>query len=135
MKKYDFPQERRAIIEKMRQPFALCQFIDGEVVFLAVSDGYLDLFDYTDRNQLYADIKENMMQDVHPEDTARVANAILRFGAEDEKLNTVYRSKKRFAAGYRLVRMTGEHMTADDGSILTLLWFTDEGDYREAARI
>ncbi len=131
MKKYDFPEERRAIIEKMRQPFAFCQLIDGTVVFLAVTDGFLDLFEYTDRELLYANINNNMFQDVHPEDTARVTNAILRFGAEDEALNTVYRSKKRFAAGYRLVRMTGEHMTADDGSILTLLWFTDEGDYRE----
>lgn len=115
----------------MRQPFAVCQFLDKGVATLAVSDGFCELFGYKDREQAYFDMNQNMFKNVHPEDTARYTNAILRFGTEGERLEVIYRTKKKDGSGYRMIRLMGDHLDTDDGTHLAQLWFTDEGDYRE----
>ena len=129
MKKYEFTDEQRAFIEQMRQPFAVCQFLEKGVVTLAVSDGFCRLFDYTDRAQAYSDMDRNMLKSIHPDDTARFANAVLRFGSENRRLDVLYRTKKRNGAGYKLIRVIGEHADTEDGLRLAQIWFTDEGDY------
>ncbi len=131
MKKHEFPKDQQLLIERMRQPFAVCQFLDKGVATLAISDGFCELFGYADREQAYSDMNRNMFKDIHPEDTARFTNAILRFGTEDERLEVFYRTKKKDGSGYRTIRLMGDHLDSDDGTRLAQLWFTDEGDYRE----
>ena len=115
----------------MRAPFAVCQFLEGSIKTLVISDGLCELLGYTDRAQAYSDINHNMYKDIHPEDTARFTNALLRFGTGDDRLEMVYRSKKMDDSGYRLLHLTGEHVYPEEGYSLAQIWFTDEGDYEE----
>ena len=49
MKEYQFTKDQLSLIERMRQPFAVYQFLDKRVVTLALSDGFCELFGYDDR--------------------------------------------------------------------------------------
>ena len=131
MKQYELSKEQRLFVEQMRQPFAVCQFLDQGVVILAVSDGFCKLFGFQDRAQAYSDTNRNMFKDTHPDDTAKFVNAAMHFGTEDGRLDVHYRRRKKDGSGYRLIRITGEHVSTEDGQRVDHLWFTDEGDWQE----
>ncbi len=135
MNKIDFPNEQRAFIERMHQPVAVCRFMDKGIKALAVSDGYCELFGYSERNQACSDIDENMFKDAHIEDAAGLSSDILKFGTGDDRLELVYRNRKKDDSGYRIIRIFGEHLDIDEGTPLSLLWYTDEGDYNEESGI
>ena len=134
MKIYKFSKDQRLLIEGMRQPFAICQFIEKGVMTLAVSDGFCKLFGYTDRAQAYSDMNQNMFKDTHPDDTAKFVNAILRFGTGEDQLDVIYRTKKKSGSGYKVIHVSGEHVDTEEGLRLAQIWFTDEGDYEEENR-
>lgn len=131
MKEYKLSKEQQLYIERMRLPFAVCQFLEKGVVTLAISDGFCELFGYKDRAQAYSDMNLNMFKYTHPDDTAKFANAILRFGTEGGRLEVVYRTKKKDGSGYKVIHLNGEHVYTEDGLRLAQIWFTDEGDYKE----
>ena len=87
MEQYELSKEQRLFVEQMRQPFAVCQFLDQGVVILAVSDGFCRLFGFQDRAQAYSDTSRNMFKDTHPDDTAKFVNAAMHFGTEDGRLD------------------------------------------------
>ncbi|MBR4473107.1 MAG: EAL domain-containing protein [Oscillospiraceae bacterium] len=76
-------------------------------------------------------MNQNMFKDIHPDDTARFTNALLRFGVGGGRLELLYRTKKRDTAGYKVIHLLGEHVDTDDGLRLAQIWFTEEGDYQE----
>ena len=78
MEQYELSKEQRLFVEQMRQPFAVCQFLDQGVVILAVSDGFCKLFGFQDRAQAYSDTNRNMFKDTHPDDTAKFVNAAMQ---------------------------------------------------------
>ena len=132
MNQYEIPRELKVFFEKLSTPFAVCQSTGKGVETLAVSDGFCELFGYTDRSVAYSELNRNMFKNVHPEDTARIANEILRFSSgETDRLKVLYRSKKTDAQGYRVIRLTGEHSYTNNGMRIALLWFSDEGDSPE----
>ena len=131
MKEYVISKELKTFIEKMKKPFVLSQQTNKGPVAIAVSNGFCEMFGYTDRERINSDINHNMFKNVHPQDTARISNEILRFSAEGSELNVLYRSMKKHGSGYRWVRMTGEYEDSDNGVRLCLMWFSDEGDYEE----
>ena len=49
MQKYCFPQQEQRMLERLKQPFAVYQFVDRRVVTLVLSDGFCELFGYDDR--------------------------------------------------------------------------------------
>ena len=49
MEKYVFSTLNRSVLEKLKQPFAVYQFVDKRVVTLLLSDGFLELFGYDKR--------------------------------------------------------------------------------------
>ena len=65
---------------------------------------------------------------------AKFTNALLRFAAGDGRLELIYRAKKKGASGYTVIHLIGEHVTAEDGSRLAHIWFTEEGDYGTYSR-
>ncbi len=130
MKEYRFSEEQLSFIERMRQPFVVCQFMEKSVVTLAVSDGFCELFGYKDRAQAYTDKNQNMFRDIHPEDTAGFRNAVLRFATEDDRLDLTFRTKKNDVPGYSIIHVIGEHVDEGDGIRLAHLWFSDEGEYK-----
>ena len=115
MERYRFTKEQLALIEGMRQPFAVYQFLNKKVVTLALSDGFCELFGYDDRAEAYYDMDHNMYRDTHPDDVSRIANAALRFATVGGKYNVIYRSRIKNSRDYRLVHATGEHIEPEDG--------------------
>ena len=82
MGKYIFSEESRSVLEHLRQPFAVYQFIDKRVVTLLLSDGFCELFGYENRSDAVYDMDNDMYKDTHPDDIARIANAALQFATE-----------------------------------------------------
>jgi len=133
VEKYQFPDDQMALIEAMRVPFAVYQFIDKRVVTIALSQGFLDLFGYTDRALAYYEMDNDMYADAHPDDIARIADEAFRFATEGGTYEAVYRSKDGRGTGYRVVHAQGEHVFTDTGVRLAHVWYTDEGAYRAGA--
>lgn len=60
MKKYLMPEQEKQALERLKQPFAVYQFVDKRVVTLALSDGFCELFGYEDRKQAYHDMDNDL---------------------------------------------------------------------------
>ena len=63
MERHKLPQQEQSALERLRQPFAIYQFVDKRVVTLVLSDGFCKLFGYDDRAQAYYDMDNNMYKD------------------------------------------------------------------------
>ena len=133
MEKYTFPKEQLSVLEDLRQPFAVYQFVNRRVVTLALSAGFLKLFGYEDRTQAYYDMDYDMYKDVHPDDVVRIANAAYRFATEGGRYEVIYRTRNYAGPGYRVVHAYGEHVLTEEGVRLAHVWYSDEGLYAETA--
>ncbi|MGX8703082.1 MAG: EAL domain-containing protein, partial [bacterium] len=131
MEKYNLPQEEKEILERLRQPFAIYQFVDKRVVTLVLSEGFCRLFGYEDYAKAYYDMDNYMYKDVHPDDVARIANTAFRFATEGGGYEVLYRVKKKGSSNYRIIHAYGEHVYTETGVQLAHIWFSDEGDYME----
>ena len=131
MRRYEFSDKERVLMEGMQMPFAIYQFVDKHVVTLILSDGFCKLLGYDDRAQAYHDMDNDMYIDTHPDDVARIAEAASRFAVNGGKYEVVYRSKSRKDPGYRIIHAIGEHIYMEDGTRLAQVWYTDEGEYSE----
>ena len=127
MKKYHFSENERFIMEKCRIPFAIYQFLDKRVVTRILSDGFLELFGFKDREHAHYVMDNNMYVDTHPDDVGRIADAAFRFATEGGKYEVIYRSKDQNGSGYRIIHAMGEHLETEDGCRLAQVWYTDEG--------
>ncbi|MCR5232982.1 MAG: GGDEF domain-containing phosphodiesterase [Lachnospiraceae bacterium] len=132
MDKYEYSKETRKLLESALIPFAIYQFVNKRVVTLILSDGFLKLFDYEDREKAYYDMDNNMYIDSHPDDAARIADAAFRFATEGEEYDVIYRSGVRHGKGdeYRIIHAHGEHFKTDTGIQLAQVWYIDEGVYK-----
>ena len=131
MRQYRFSSAQQTVLEGLRQPLAVCQFIDGRVVALVLSDGFCDLFGYQDRAQAREDVSSGLWGNVHPDDKARLESAMRRFAAGNGKLEEIFRTRKKDRSDYSVLHILGEHVPAGDGTPLIHIWFTDEGAYAE----
>ncbi len=122
------------MLERLKQPFAVYQFVDRRVVTLVLSDGFCELFGYDDRAEAYYDMDHDMYKDAHPDDVARIANAAVHFATEGGRYEVIYRTRKKGSADYRVVHAMGEHVYTDDGVRLAHVWYTDEGTYVEPSQ-
>lgn len=132
MKKYQYSEEVRRVLEQSRIPFAIYQFIDKRVEALVISSGLCSLFGYDDMEKAYYDMNHNMYVDTHPDDIARIANAAFRFATEGGKYEVVYRTKNKIKGGYTMIHAIGEHVYTDTEERLAQVWYTDEGGYLES---
>lgn len=131
MEKYLFTDEKRAAIEGLKTPFAIYQFINKRVVTLVLSDGFLDLFGYSDKEQAYNDMDNDMYRYTHPDDVARIADEAFRFATEDGKFEVIYRTRTKDDPQYKIVHATGKHVYTEDGARLAHVWYTNEGTYAD----
>ncbi len=127
MAKYEYSKEKREFLESSMIPFAIYQFVDKRVVTLILSDGFLKLFNYTDRAEAYHDMDSNMYKETHPEDVARIADAAFKFATEGGEYNVIYRTKDHSGKRYRIIHSIGQHFMSDTGIRLAQVWYTDEG--------
>ncbi|MBR5109732.1 MAG: GGDEF and EAL domain-containing protein [Clostridia bacterium] len=133
MERYQFPEEQRAWMESLRQPFAVYQMIGKRIETLLLSDGFLKLFGYTDRAAAYRDMDYDMYREVHPDDVARISNAAVRFATEGGRYEVIYRSRTLNGSEYRMIHACGEHVNTETGVRIAQVWYTDEGKYLDEA--
>ena len=133
MEKYTFPKEQRDCLEKLRQPFAVYQFLENRVVPLVLSDGFCALFGFGDRSQAYEAIADGTHTAIHPDDAARVAAAERHFIGNGGRYEIIFRCRRRGSAEYNVIHAIGERVTAGAGVPLAQIWYTDEGEYRDGA--
>ena len=125
MDKYRMSEEQLAIIEACCVPMAVYQFVDGRVVTLALSAGFLALFGLDDRAAAYALMDNDMYRDTHPDDKARAANTALCFARKGGDYDCVYRTLVR--GEWRMVHARGKHITTPEGVRIAVIWYADEG--------
>ena len=135
MQRYRFTEQLQTAYENMQVPFAIYQFIDKQVVTLALSDGFCELFGYENKAQAYYDMDHDMYKDMHPDDMARIADAALRFATEGGRYEVIYRTSMKNRTGYKIVHASGRHVYTEDGIRLAHIWYTDEGTYAEEPQI
>ncbi len=132
MKRYEYPEETRILLERSLIPFAIYQLIDKRVVTLILSDGFCKLFNYgDDRKRAYYDMDHNMYKETHPDDAARIADAAFKFATEGGKYEVIYRTKAPGREDYMIIHAIGEHFITDTGVQLAQVWYTDEGLYTD----
>ena len=132
MGKYEFTKEQRECLERMKQPFAVFQYLNKKVVALVLSDGFCKLFGYKDCAKAYYDMDYNMYKNVHPDDVARLGNAVVQFAADrDSRLDVIYRTRIRGRKDYMIVHAVGEHETAGTDDFIAHVWYMEEGEYKE----
>ena len=133
MKQYQHSKQEKSVLEHLKVPFAVYQYVNKRVVALCLSDGFCALFGYEDQRAAYYDMNHDMYQDVHPDDAARLGNAAVQFAAEGGKYDVIYRTKIRDSSDYRVIHAIGEHVFTEDGTRLAQVWYADEGVYDEEA--
>ena len=131
MEKYSFSEQERSILEGLQQAFAVYQFVDKRVVTLILSDGFCDMFGYTDRSKAYYDMDHDMYKDTHPDDMARIANAAIRFAKEEDIYDVVYRTRSKKDSNYHIIHATGKHVYTKSGVRLAHVWYHNEGLYSD----
>ncbi len=131
MERYQYSDEERSLLENNPIPFAIYQFINRRVVTLILSDGFLELFGYKDRELAYNDMDRDMYKDTHPDDISRIADAALRFATEETTYNVIYRTKYRGSPDYKVIHATGRHIYTSSGDRLAYVGYFDEGMYTE----
>ena len=133
MEKYQFSAEQQSLMEGMKFPCAIYQFVDHRVVTLVLTDGFCELFGYTDRAQAYFDMDHDMYKDTHPDDVSRIADAAVHFATEGGKYEVRYRSRTAGGKEYRIIHAQGTHTYTPEGVRLAQIWYTDEGACTEQA--
>ncbi len=131
MERYHYSDEHRSLLESNPIPYAIYQFIDKRVVTLILSDGFLEVFGYKDREKAYYDMDHDMYKDTHPDDVSRIADAAFRFATEETPFNVVYRTKCTESSDYKIIHAIGKHIYTPSGVRLAYVGYTDEGIYTE----
>ncbi|MBR1561420.1 MAG: EAL domain-containing protein [Clostridia bacterium] len=133
MKRFQYEPYERALIEASPIPFVVYQYVDSRVALIAMSQGFVDLFDIGDRAETMRVMDTDMFRMNHPDDRARVADEALRFATQGGEFNVVYRVRLGSDPHYSVVHSVGRHTYAPDGTRLAHVWYTREGAYSEEA--
>ena len=129
MEKYQFSEEQLRLMELSSIPFAVYQFIDQRVVTLAASQGVADLLGLEDRQAVYDLLDHDMYRNVHPDDSARIADEAFRFATQGGSYNVVYRATVADSETYHVIHAMGSHHYTKSGARLAIVSYTDEGPY------
>lgn len=127
MEKYRYSDEELKLLENSPIPFAIYQRVDGKVVTVVMSEGFLELSGYEgmDKKEIYDLVDSDIYRLVHPDDLASVGDAVDRFLTESGVFDVIYRQKRY--EEYRVVHLCGRHIYKEDGTRLAVIWYTDQG--------
>ena len=134
MERYRFSPQEQALLEGLKQPFAVFQYIDKRVVPVLLSEGFCELFGYTEKAQAYRDIENNLFTYIHPDDADRVVDATARFITEGGAFEAIYRGTKLGSSDYTMIHACGRHVYTESGTRLGQIWYMDEGTYSESGQ-
>ena len=129
MEKYRYSDEELKLLENSPIPFAIYQRVDGKVVTVVMSEGFLELSGYEgmDKKEIYDLVDSDIYRLVHPDDLASVGDAVDRFLTESGVFDVIYRQKRY--EEYRVVHLCGRHIYKEDGTRLAVIWYTDQGAF------
>ena len=134
MGRYIYSDEERAILESLKQPLAVYQYAENRIMVLILSDGFLKLFGYSDREKAVELLEGDMFRDIHPDDRVRLSGTAVRFAKDqNSELDVVYRTKNGVVKDYRVIHLHAEHAPVETGEIIAHAWYMDEGVYAEGA--
>lgn len=125
---YKYSKSALQVLERSVIPFVVFQRLAGRIVPLVISAGFCDLFAHT-REEALALLNHDMYMNVHPDDKDRLLAEVNRFISEGGSLNIVYRLKTEKRKDDMIVHLQGERLISEDGTHLTIVWFTSEGFY------
>ena len=131
MERYRFSEKEQALMESMDVPFAVFQLVEQRIVTIVVTRGFCALVGSMDREKVYAAMDHDTYRNVHPDDIARLGNAVYLFMKNGGRLESVYRLRNADGPGYRVIHAYGQHMYMDTGVRLAQIWYADEGIYSE----
>ena len=96
MEKYRYSDEELNLLESSPIPFAIYQCIDGKVVTIVMSEGFLELSGYEDveKKEIYNLVNDDIYRNVHPDDLSSIVEAVNCFLAEGGVFDVIYRQKK-----------------------------------------
>ncbi len=129
MERYRFSEHDQSLLESIQTPFAIYQLVDKRVVTVVLSDGFCNLFGYEDRSKAYIDMDREMYADIHPDDTARIADAAYRFANDGSTYEVIYRAKPKGKKAYQVIHAYGKHIFTPTGVRLAQVSYTNEGPY------
>ncbi len=125
---YKYSKSALQVLERSVIPFVVFQRLAGRIVPLVISAGFCDLFAHT-REEALALLNHDMYMNVHPDDKDRLLAEVNRFISEGGSLNIVFRLKTEKRKDDMIVHLQGERLISEDGTHLTIVWFTSEGFY------
>ena len=131
MERYRFSDKEQSLMENMHIPFAIFQMVDKSIVTLIVSAGFCELMGSADRAAVYAAMDHDTYRNVHPDDAARLGNAIYRFIKEGGLFESVYRLKDPQGQGYLVIHAFGKLWEPEPGAHVAQIWYANEGKYNE----
>ncbi len=133
MNQFTFSEKIRSALECQQHPFAVFRYVENSVVTVLVSDGFCDLFGYTDREQAVWDMDHDMYRDTHPDDRQRISKAALQFATGDDNVeyDVLFRTKAGVDSDYHVIHAHGKHFFSETGERLAHIWYMDEGTYIE----
>lgn len=129
MEKYKYTEAELAFLENAPVPLAIYQYVNGQVLTLALSNGFLELFGFSDLAQTKILMDKDMYRDCHPNDIAMLEDAAVQFATNKKPYNVIYRSK--VDGKYKIIHAYGEHIQKPGGVQVAVIWYSDEGDYKE----
>ncbi len=131
MERYQFSAEELKNLEQMPTPLAVYQFAEGHIYTLALSDGYREMFELSDKAEAYRLLNEDVLYNTHPDDIPRIEEAVRHFIVESGRYEAIFRTRKYREQDCHIIHATGKHIYTDTGVRLAYVWFTDEGAYTE----
>ena len=129
MKRFQYSESERKLIEGLAVPVAVYQFIDRRVVTIALSRGFCELFGFDDPAEAYYLMDHDMYRDAHPDDVARIEEIAVDFAVNGGDYEAIYRNKSPKDEDYRVIHAKGKHIFKETGERLAVIWYTDEGMY------
>lgn len=129
MRKHHFNDAELSVLERSCIPFAIYQLVDKRVAVLVVSEGLCELFGL-DRNVVGHLMDHERSRNTHPDDVARMSEAIHSFIVDDKPFDIVYRIK--INGKYRIIHALGKHTHTKTGERIATVWYTDEGPYQSS---
>lgn len=133
MEKYQFSAEERRTLESLPQAFAVYQMVDDWIETLLLSDGFLKLFGYADREEALRYMDKNIFSFYHPDDTVRIQEAARRFAEEEGRYDVYYRTRQRAGSEYMVIHASGQLVHKEGGATVGYVWYTNEGIYTRDA--
>lgn len=123
---YEFDEKERAALERLGIAMAIYQLVDKRVTALLVTDGMCKLMN-KDRPEVIRILNEDMYQDTHPDDKARVADAAYKFASGGEVFDVVYRTMSHTLGDYVIMHAYGAHFFTETGVMLSATVYVLEG--------